>query len=343
LLCKPVEIVGDDIAITWTLRLQRGRGGYNIENVDVSLKLENAENFVQILDKIPKNEQREKASIEISAELTPIPIRVGITIPIVQEIVVSTQPDVNEIKWKFNQIKFGKGETSATVQGAIKLRFFPDALGRSIYPTMICNATLKQRWKSQNLQVNCGRQNVKGLTPFEEKAQPENERSTASTMAQEQVPYLVYGKIVVTKSVLEQHGGKYHDSLYLLEISNTAPNTVATNCQASLDLHNNPKIKNFVAFWNKNRSDKISIGHPEFLRLFTVSLFYQGNGLVETKLLFDKKYIDGVLEYFSVPYTDSLNQELRVLLQAEHGTHYPPPSEAFTRTIKYITDNAVEE
>lgn len=46
-------LVGEDIAIIWTLILDRGREGYNIDKVDVSLKLENADNFVHILDKIP--------------------------------------------------------------------------------------------------------------------------------------------------------------------------------------------------------------------------------------------------------------------------------------------------
>ena len=317
-------LVGEDIAISWTIKLDRGRGGYNIDKVDVSLKLDNADNFVYILDKIPKSEQRENARLETGAEI------VKVTIPIIDEILVTTQPDVNGVKWEFNKMKFGKGETSTIVEGAIKLKFFPDALGRSIYPTMICNAILKQRWKSQNLQLICGRQNVKALTPFEEKAQPEK-------------AHLVYGKIVVRKSVMEQHQGKYHDSLYLLEISNTTPNTMAINCQASLDLHNNPRIIDFVALWNKGLSDKISIGHRELLRLFTVSSFYEENRPVETELLFDKKsYIEDVLDSVSIPYTESLNQELRVFLQAEKA-YYPTATEVFTRTIKHIIDNAVEE
>jgi hypothetical protein len=55
-----------------------------------------------------------------------------------------------------------------------------------------------------------------------------------------------------------------------------------------------------------------------------------------------KSYIDGVVDDLSVPYTESLNQELRVLLQSEKA-RYPTVTEAFTRTIKDITDNAVEE
>ncbi|MGC1932313.1 MAG: hypothetical protein WA667_25355 [Candidatus Nitrosopolaris sp.] len=157
---QPLVGDGEDIAITWTLTLERDLE-YDIEKGDVSLKLENADNFVQIFGIIPRNQQSQSATLQIGAGVNPI--NIGISIPIVKSIVVPTQPDVNEVKWEFNQIKFGKGEASATVQGAIKLAFFPGALGRSIYPTMICNATLKHGWKSQNLQVSCGKENVNGL------------------------------------------------------------------------------------------------------------------------------------------------------------------------------------
>jgi hypothetical protein len=49
------------------------------------------DNFVHILDKIPKREQRENASIEIRAEFNPIPVSIGISIPIVDEIIVTTR------------------------------------------------------------------------------------------------------------------------------------------------------------------------------------------------------------------------------------------------------------
>jgi hypothetical protein len=163
---------------------------------------------------------------------------------------------------------------------------------------------------------------------------PQPERSTAPTTVQEQAPSLTYGKIVVRRSDHKEHGGTYRDSEYLLQIENSTPNTMALNCQASLDLDNNPEIRDHVALWNKNSSDKIPIGHSEFLRLFTVSKFYKGNRPVGTKLLFDKKSnVEGVFDYWQVPYTESLNRQLRVLLQSENA-HYPHIGETFNRTVQ---------
>jgi hypothetical protein len=122
---------------------------------------------------------------------------------------------------------------------------------------------------------------------------PQPERSTTPTAVHGEIPSLVYGKIVVRRWDHKEHGGTYRDSLYILDIVNTA-DTVALNCQASLDLHNNPEIRDHVALWNKNSSDKISIGHMESLRLFTVS---RGNRPVETKLLFDKQSDIGGINY----------------------------------------------
>jgi hypothetical protein len=160
---------------------------------------------------------------------------------------------------------------------------------------------------------------------------------------EQKIPSLTYGRIIIRQTSEKEHGGTYHYSLYLLEISNTTPNTEAINCQGFLDLHNNPEIRDHIALWNKNSSDKIPIGHREFLRLFTVSKFYIGNRRVDTKLLFDKKSnIDAAFDYWNVPYTESMNRELRVLLQSENA-HYPSITEAFNKTIQYIIDNAIED
>jgi hypothetical protein len=64
---------------------------------------------------------------------------------------------------------------------------------------------------------------------------------------------------------------------------------------------------------------------------------------VETKLLFVfKSDIDGSVAYQEVSYTESLNRELRVLLQSENAS-YPPAGEAFAKTIQNIIGDAIEE
>jgi hypothetical protein len=170
------------------------------------------------------------------------------------------------------------------------------------------------------------------------------ERATLTTPApiQEQIPSLAYGRIIIRHRTENQHDGTYRDSDYLLEIINSTPNTLARDCQSSFDLYNNSEITDFVGFWNKNDSHTISIGNPELLKLFTVSLFYKGNWRVDTKLYFYvKSSIEDVLDYFVVPYGESLNRELRVLVQSENA-RYPTVTEAFAKMIQYIMINAVE-
>ena len=157
----------------------------------------------------------------------------------------------------------------------------------------------------------------------------------------EPVPSLIYGRIIIRHRTENQHNGTYHNSEYLLEVVNSTPNTVARNCEAVFDLHNNTEISGFVGLWNRNNSPTISIGHPEFLRLFTVSTFTKENERDETTLHFFKLSIEGALEYFDIPYRENLNRQLRVLLQSENA-HYPNAAQAFTRTIQNIMDDAVE-
>jgi len=159
----------------------------------------------------------------------------------------------------------------------------------------------------------------------------------------EPVPSLIYGRIIIRHRTENQHNGTYHNSEYLLEVVNSTPNTVARNCEAVFDLHNNTEISSFVGLWNRNTSPTISIGHPELLKLFTVSLFYIGNRRVDTKLHFYvRSNVEGALDYFDIPYGENMNRELRVLLQSTNA-NYPSAADAFNRTIQNIIDNAVEE
>jgi hypothetical protein len=156
---------------------------------------------------------------------------------------------------------------------------------------------------------------------------------------QRPIPSLKYGKIIVRHlPPTNQHGGTYHDSIYLLEVINSTPSTVARNCEATLDLPNSTEI---VGLWNKNNSQRISIGHPELLRLFSV-LVFKSDEHDETTLRFLKLGIDGLLDTFEIPYPGSLNRELRVLIQSE-DTYYPTGMDVFSRTIQFIMNNAVED
>jgi hypothetical protein len=152
-------------------------------------------------------------------------------------------------------------------------------------------------------------------------------------------PSLKYGKIIVRHlPPTNQHGGTYHDSVYLLEVINSMPNTVARNCEATLDLPNTTEI---VGIWNKNNYPRISIGHPELLRLFSV-LVFKSHEPDETTLRFFKLDINGLLHTFEIPYPENLNRELRVLIQSEDA-NYPTATGVFSRTIQFIMNNAVED
>jgi hypothetical protein len=208
-----------------------------------------------------------------------------------------------------------------------EIRFLPD--NETGY-----KATTKQ---IQKFEIDAQR-NLDGLKfklDFCPSYQPEKEISTASTRAQEQVPSLVYGRIVVISNTINQHGGTYYDSTYLLEIINSTANTVARSCEATLDLPNNTEI---VGLWNKNNSPRISVGHPELLRLFSV-LVFKSHEPDETTLRFFRLDIEGFLDTFEIPYLENLNEKLRVLIQSENAS-YPTGTDVFSRTIQCIMDNA---
>jgi hypothetical protein len=156
---------------------------------------------------------------------------------------------------------------------------------------------------------------------------------------QQRIPSLKYGRIIVRHlPPRNEHSGTYHDSLYLLEVINSTPNTVARNCDATLDLPNNTEI---VGLWNKNDSPRISIGHPELLRLFSV-LVFKSDEPDETTLRFFRLDIEGFLDTFKLPYLENLKNELRVLIQCESAS-YPSATDVFSKTIQFIMNNAVED
>lgn len=88
-----------------------------------------------------------------------------------------------------------------------------------------------------------------------------------------QIPALTYGRIIIRNSIENQHGGTYRNSTFLLEVTNSTLNTLARNCHASINLQNNTDITDLVGIWNRNNYEAISIGHPELMKLFTVSIF----------------------------------------------------------------------
>ena len=75
--------------------------------------------------------------------------------------------------------------------------------------------------------------------------------------------------------------------------------------------------------------------------LFSV-LIFKSDEPDETTLRFFRLNINGILGTFEIPYSENLNLELRVLIQSEDAD-YPTAMDAFSRTIQFIMNKAVED
>jgi hypothetical protein len=166
--------------------------------------------------------------------------------------------------------------------------------------------------------------------------------SRKESLSQQQ-PVLTYGRIIVRRTTELEHGGIYHKRSYHLEVINTSHNTVARNCTGSIDIPET-KIRNYAATWERNRSETIHIGHRELLNLFRVSVFRREYApeAPETRLYFDTGRLDYVDKASEERFTNSLDRSLTVLIQS-HNADFPPETESFSRTVRQIIDEAVEE
>jgi len=170
-----------------------------------------------------------------------------------------------------------------------------------------------------------------------------NESETLSTRQKLiQKPRLEFGRIIVRKQTQRMHGGLYDIGNYFVEVINTTPNTVAKNCNGSIDLVGT-EIRIQVTVWEKDRLKIIDIGHRELLHLFRVSVFTKELDRPETRLYFyNRSGLDIIDKKAQEEYNDRLNKQLTVLIQSENA-FFPSPSESISRTIHQVIVEAVEE
>jgi hypothetical protein len=83
--------------------------------------------------------------------------------------------------------------------------------------------------------------------------------TTSDKPATSDKPILRHGKIVVRKSRSETHGGIYNYSRYYVEVINTTPNSLALNCEGSIDFPH-AGLSNRSTVWEKNNDYTIEIG-----------------------------------------------------------------------------------
>lgn len=153
-------------------------------------------------------------------------------------------------------------------------------------------------------------------------------------------PILKYGKIIIRNETRGGHGGEYFYSKYFLEIINTVPNTLAHECEAFIDLQN-LDLRHINAFWDRNDSEIISIGHKELVKLFTISKFKDDKNHITIKLLFYRKTSYGYLSYIPKEWDSNMNKRLAVPIQSSDANFLS--DEIFGKTLLEITQDAVEE
>ncbi len=154
-------------------------------------------------------------------------------------------------------------------------------------------------------------------------------------------PVLAYGRTIVRRTRMQQHGGVYRRSTYFVEVTNSIPNTTARNCRGSLTIHGS-NIINQRTVW-ENHQESIDIGHNEYLFLFKVETFRTETGPESTRLYFTRPTaIDPVDEESRDTYDENLDREITVLVQSENGS-FPVEENSLTRTIRQIINNSINE
>ena len=191
----------------------------------------------------------------------------------------------------------------------------PGALGRSIYPTMICNATLKQWWKSQNIQVNCGRENVNGLNPLPE--------------TQDISPSIKFGRVIVKNRTGRMHAVTYDEQYYYAEVINEVPNTVAQGCRGSIVM--STEQITHTAIWEVRNSKNRTYGPS-----LPIRSHYGGN----THIFYFPWENHKVDEEAEQSYKNRLDKNLKVFIQSDNA-HFP--SEPLNNTIRQFINKATQE
>ena|SRR5215211_306912 len=135
-------ILGDHVAIQWSLTLERGQKFNRVKSLKVILKLENASDFVKIFKMIPEDLQEEKATIQIGAGISVADI--GASIPVAKNIIATKKTESDEVEWLFEEVEF-RGGNEVIIEGAIELAFFSGSEGRLVSPTIFADAIFEKR------------------------------------------------------------------------------------------------------------------------------------------------------------------------------------------------------
>lgn len=155
-------------------------------------------------------------------------------------------------------------------------------------------------------------------------------------------PVLTYGRIIVRGTTNPQHRGVYRRSTYFVEVVNNTANTTARNCRGSITLLGS-HIINRRTVWENNNRESIDIGHREYLYLFKVETFRTQEGPESTRLYFTRPTdIDFVDEESRDTYNENLDRRLNVLIHSDNA-HFPTEANSFSRTVRQIINDALEE
>lgn len=148
-------------------------------------------------------------------------------------------------------------------------------------------------------------------------------------------PNLQFGRLCVKKRADDMHGGRYDRSFYYIEIVNTVPSTVASNCQGSITLDSNT----YSTIWEKNRSYTIPVAHKELLYLFETSVFTNGSNQVTR--LYLKWGIHTVDNKAIHDYNNNIDKLMTVLIQSGNAK-FPSEADSLKKTIRQIIHESIE-
>lgn len=135
-------------------------------------------------------------------------------------------------------------------------------------------------------------------------------------------PRLEYGRRSTKSYGHETHNGRYSYINYLLEIKNKAHGIEAEDCKATLSVPSTQIDRQYVV-WESGETSS-TIGHDEFLRLFTIREFYVDNKLDSKKILF---------HIHELEYAEVDNKSIFVKLQSKNAEC---PSGAYSAKIKDV-------
>lgn len=149
-------------------------------------------------------------------------------------------------------------------------------------------------------------------------------------------PYLEYGETTVRKDSHDQHGGKYTEYTYSLEIKNETENSEAENCRSTIDL-SSIKRGSFYGFWDVSNKDAIPITDKASIELFKKLEFSDGMQ-TRTSLFFPLRTNNGRTQAEESMGSELLKKKLKISIQSSNAD-FPRPR---IKTLQDIMDSAKE-